>query len=376
MVQLDTVRTANKALCQSRSLTAVFAGATAGIGEATLRALATAHGTGGLGLRAYVIGRKKEATEKILAECSRVCPTGNFVFVHARDLSLLEEVDTVCSEITKAVKQTSGEKSASIDLLCMSQGDFNFSPRKGQWIHMQVLRISLITLPDTKEGLEFRVALLYYSRMRLLINLLPLLLASDLPAHVVSVFAAGKEAGFNQDDISLRDSKNWGTMATRSQVSTMHTFFFEHLAAQHPGRLSLVHLFPGVVMTKAFKNPGVPLWGRTLFTVVAPLLRLMATPVLESGERTLFLASPQRFPARKGADQPTKATIMGDQKLAVATGTDGKIGSGAYGVNIDGETSHDAAVIEKYRAAGIGGKVWDHTMRAFDTISSGRVWSG
>jgi hypothetical protein len=96
--------------------------------------LAAAHGAKGQGLRAFVIGRKKEATEKILAECSRACPTGEFVFVHATDLSLLEEVDKVCAEITKAVQGGAGDKPASIDLLCMSQGDFNFSPRRGSLV--------------------------------------------------------------------------------------------------------------------------------------------------------------------------------------------------------------------------------------------------
>lgn len=122
MVQLEAVRAANTALFQSRPLVAVFAGATAGIGESTLRALAAAHGAGGKGLRAYIVGRNKVATEKILADCSRACPTGEFIFVQTKDLSLLEEVDKVCSEITKAEKASAGDGRPNIDLLCMSQG--------------------------------------------------------------------------------------------------------------------------------------------------------------------------------------------------------------------------------------------------------------
>ena len=134
MVQLVDVRAANSTLCQRKQLTAVFAGATAGIGEATLRALANAAGPNGKGLRVYVIGRKKETTEKILADCSRVCPDGDFIFVQVKDLSLIEEVDKACKEITHAVKAAAGNGKATIDLLCMSQGDFNFSPRKGSWM--------------------------------------------------------------------------------------------------------------------------------------------------------------------------------------------------------------------------------------------------
>ncbi|KAJ9602121.1 hypothetical protein H2200_013481 [Cladophialophora chaetospira] len=354
MVQLNTARAANTALFQSRPFVAVFAGATSGIGEATLRALAAAHGTNGKGLRVYVIGRKKEATEKILAECVKTCPNGKLVFVQASDLSLLEEVDRVCAEITKAEKDTVGTGSANIDLLCMSQGDFNFSPRR-----------------DTKEGLEFRVSLLYYSRMRIIVNLLPLLLASELPAHIISVFAGGKESDFHLEDISLRDPQNWSSLNIRSHVAMMHTFFFEYLVTQHPGKLSFVHLYPGLVMTNAFMNPGVPWWARIGFRVFYPFFRLASTPIGEAGERVLFLASPQRFPASQGTGDATAV----ETKLAVANGTDGREGSGAYGVNIDGETSHNAKAIEKYRAEGLGGKITEHTMKVFEVISSGKVWT-
>ncbi|EXJ59282.1 hypothetical protein A1O7_06714 [Cladophialophora yegresii CBS 114405] len=359
MVQLDVIRAANTALFQGRPYTAVFTGATSGIGEATLRAFATANGAHGKGFRAYVVGRRKEATEEILADCSRLCPEGKFIFVYARDLALLEEVDKVCSEITKAETETVGRDSARIDLLYMSQGDFNFSPRR-----------------DTKEGLEFRVSLLYYSRMRFIGNLLPLLLASELPAHVISVFAAGMEGEFHVNDISIRDPQHWGTLTVRSHVCVMHTFFFEHLAKQHPGKLSLVHVFPGMVMTKAFTNPGVPLWGRVMFRISRPVLSVFSTPVAESGERTLFLASPHRFPAHRGSgDQPTNAASAGTPNLVVATGTDGKTGSGAYAVDIDGETCHKAKMIEKYKAEGVGEKIWEHTMKVFGVIASGNVWT-
>ena len=180
-----------------------------------------------------------------------------------------------------------------------------------------------------------------------------MLLASDLPAHVISVFAAGKEAEFHVEDVSLRDPKHWGLLNSRSHVCIMHTFFFERLAAQNPVKLSLVHLFPGMMMTKAFLNPGAPFWAKMMFRIFGPLFRLISTPVPESGERTLFLASPQRFPARGemgGSGRSAKDANTRDLSLVVATGTDGEIGSVAYGVNIDGETSHNTKMIEKYRA--------------------------
>lgn len=139
MVKLDIIRAANTAFFQSRPLVAVFAGATAGIGESTLRALASAHGSNGKGLRVYVAGRRKEAAEKILADCSRVCPAGNFIFVRANDLSLLEDVDKVCAEIARLEQEHSGAEKARVDLLYMSQGDFTFTPRKGLKVLMRLL---------------------------------------------------------------------------------------------------------------------------------------------------------------------------------------------------------------------------------------------
>jgi hypothetical protein len=131
-----------------------------------------------------------------------------------------------------------------------------------------------------------------------------------------------------------------------------------------------------MVMTKAFQNPGAPLWVKLIFRIFGPVFSLFATPVAESGERTLFLASPRRFPARQGSgDQSSKAAFAGTSNLAVATGTDDNIGSGAYGVSIDGEVCHNARIIEKYRAEGVGEKVWEHTMKVFDVIASGNVWT-
>jgi len=131
MVQLPTVHAHNAAIFQSRPIVAVFAGATSGLGEATLRALAAAHGTNGKGLRVYILGRKREAFQRIVSDCSRLCPTGQFIFIQSPDLSLLGNVDKACAEITKAEQENAKGEQARIDLLCMSQGDFNFDGYQG-----------------------------------------------------------------------------------------------------------------------------------------------------------------------------------------------------------------------------------------------------
>ena len=132
MVQLDIVRSSNKTLINSQPLVAVFVGGTSGICEYTARALANTHGTQGKGLRLYIVGRNTSSAERIIAECSRTCPNGDFRFVQAGNLALLKDVDSACAEILRleeAEKAKGGH--ARIDLLYMSQAYVAFNGREG-----------------------------------------------------------------------------------------------------------------------------------------------------------------------------------------------------------------------------------------------------
>lgn len=126
MVQLDVVRACNDALVKKQSVTAVFVGGTSGIGEFSARSLASMHGTSGHGLRVYIVGRNETAAKKIIADCRKACPAGEFHFVHASDLASLREVDRVCKEIVRAEEASAAGKLACIDLLVLSQAYFAF----------------------------------------------------------------------------------------------------------------------------------------------------------------------------------------------------------------------------------------------------------
>lgn len=72
------------------------------------------------------------------------------------------------------------------------------------------------------------MSLLYYSRMRFIMNLSPLLLNSVLPtgAHVVSVFGRGREAKIFADDlvgISSSHSSSKKLTSCRSHSATQNT---------------------------------------------------------------------------------------------------------------------------------------------------------
>lgn len=58
-------------------------------------------------------------------------------------------------------------------------------------------------------------------------------------------------------------------------------------------------------------------------------------------------------------------------KVAVARGTDGKIGSGVYSVDLDGESSGFKVeeLLAKFRKEGVVGKFWKHTEEEFKRIT-------
>jgi NAD(P)-dependent dehydrogenase (short-subunit alcohol dehydrogenase family) len=141
MVKLEPVRACNRALVKKQFITAVFVGGTSGIGENAVRALSSIHGTSGKGLRVYIVGRNDKAAKTIIAECKKVCPTGEFHFVRASDLSSMQEVDRACKEIIDAEEAATTGKPACVDLLVMSQALFAFGgklQRQGTNIRTQI----------------------------------------------------------------------------------------------------------------------------------------------------------------------------------------------------------------------------------------------
>jgi hypothetical protein len=199
-------------------------------------------------------------------------------------------------------------------------------------------------------------------------KLLPLLTKSNLPATVVSVYAAGMEGILFEDDLSLRDLKHHSYSNARSHMNYMHTLFFETLAEQNPGKLRLIHIFPGLVLGPGFSNPELPRWFRVLWHwIFVPLFgRLVSVPRDESGDRMLSLASPH-YPARSNGNPEGPGVV--------ALGTDGKPGSGAYSLGWKGEDTLPKKAYAKVDKDELRAKIWHHTTKAFDVIESGNVFT-
>lgn len=222
---------------------------------------------------------------------------------------------------------------------------------------------------------------MYYSRMRIILNLIPLLLKSTVPASptIVSVYAAGSESKLYLNDLSLRDLKIYNYSLARSHMCFMHSLFFEALAQKYPGKFTMIHIFPGLVVGPGYYSPELPAWFRILFHgFIKPVFgRWITVKPSESGERMMSLAA---YPSGSGGGnaEPTASKAERVKIGDAVTGTNGKPGSGVYSLTWSGESKYPAA---KYDEAFVGTtrdevrqKVWDHVNKAFEVIEKGEVF--
>ncbi|PLB49112.1 putative short-chain dehydrogenases/reductase [Aspergillus steynii IBT 23096] len=325
MAKLDQVRASNAAINSHKpELVAVFVGATSGIGEGTAKELANTVKKPTI----HLIGRNEATGSKILEELRAANPEGSFHFIKS-DVSLLKNVDKACAEIK--------EKEESIDLLFMSTGYMGFSKN------------------DTPEGLENNHALRYYSRMRFIYNLLPLLRASKGPARVISVLGGGQEGSISEDNLDLQ--KKWTFMASLTYASTMNSLATEYLAAQNPS-VSFIHMFPGVVRT--------PLMSNTFGNLAGSVMGFLSTPISmtpqESGQRNLYMATSAAYPAAK-AGTATGVPLVGGAEISNAS--TGSVGGGSYILNYDGSDATNRKLMDGYREKQFPRKIWEHTLATF-----------
>jgi hypothetical protein len=82
---------------------------------------------------------------------------------------------------------------------------------------------STINPPATKEGLDTQMSLLYYSRIRFILNLTPLLYRSQSPsgAHVISIFA-----GTMEDRIDAKNLRIFSRPWPRNTLAKYLLFIF------------------------------------------------------------------------------------------------------------------------------------------------------
>ncbi|RYP43197.1 hypothetical protein DL770_011779 [Monosporascus sp. CRB-9-2] len=314
MVSLQIIQQSN-ALVGSlpQGLVALFIGATTGIGQSTLEHFAQQASSP----RIYTVARPAAAAshESLLASLRQSRPEGTYNLITA-DVSLVSEVD----KVVKAVKA----QEKKLDILFLSAGFMPFEGRQ-----------------DTAEGLDPSISTRYYSRLRAVEQLIPLLNQAKRP-RIVSVLAGGLEGPIKEDDLDLRDRANWSTWGSSVQSTTMGTLALELLVRENP-KLSVVHWFPGPVDTPALARA-------KRFGMSQPSVMSQD----ESGARGLFLASSDRYAVQGGG-------VPVPEGLPVAK----KSGGGIFLVNPLGESSDSERVLAGMRQRGVDKAVWSFTQKVF-----------
>ncbi|KAK9781313.1 putative NAD(P)-binding domain-containing protein [Seiridium cardinale] len=316
MVSLKVVQQSNAQVANlPRGLVALFIGATSGIGESALQHFAQ-HAPAP---RIYTVARPSTAAshEKLISSLRVSKPEGTYKLITA-DVSLVAEID----KVVKAVV----DKETKIDFLVMSAGFMAFEGRK-----------------DTREGLDPSMSTRYYSRLRAVEQVLPLLNSTAVASpRIVSVLAGGREASINESDLDLRDRTNWSFWNASVHSATMGTLALEQIARENP-RLSIVHWYPGPVAT-----PGLERAQKHGMNIPDPMSQG------ESGARALFLATSDRCAVRRGL-------------IAVPEGveTAEKTRGGIFLVDPLGETIDNEVVLTDMRERGVGEAVWNFTQKVF-----------
>lgn len=214
------------------------------------------------------------------------------------------------------------------------------------------------------------MAVHYYSRMRFICNLLPLLrdsASSSQLSRVMSVLGAGIGSHVIKNDLDLR--ANYSLSNCGAHCGVMTDLMMERFATANKGT-AFVHTAPGVVKTNLGSD--LPIYVRAAYRLAGPLLAPWTIGVKETGERHLYMATSNRYPPAQLPVESVCGTPC--EKNDVAEGANGKIGSGSYLLNWDGQIQkQNAKLLEECRQTGVAEKIWEHTMSIFKELETMRI---
>lgn len=205
---------------------------------------------------------------------------------------------------------------------------------------------------ETSEHLHLIAALNYYSRVRAIINLLPLLQNATSLRRIVTVGGGGHEGAIDTTDfqalrVPLPD--------LRPHLITLITLGLEAVARTAP-EVSIVHDYPGTVKTPLLKDLPEEMLRDAVFV-----------PLEECGERHVYLATSANYPPRSG---DSIGVPLGDG-IDVASGSTGEPGNGMYSVGQDGGGLSPAVqeLLTDLRGKGMVDAIWRHTEAEFKRIT-------
>ncbi|KAH8882289.1 NAD(P)-binding protein [Thozetella sp. PMI_491] len=326
MVAIQTVRESNARIGElPEGLVALFLGATAGVGQSALKQFVER----AVRPRIYIAARSASASAAFVEQLRQTNPEGTYTVIE-KDVSLVRDTD----EVVKLVRS----KESRLDLLYMSMGFISFEGRQ-----------------ETREGLDGSMATRYYSRVRALQGVLPLLKAAAHP-RVVAILAGGQEAKLNEEDLDLRRPGNYSIPAAAVHSATMLTLVLQRLATENP-EISFVHAFPGFVATSNLTRGSSGIVGFLMRWILVPVATtLFAIKAEDAGARALFYATSDRYAVQGGS-----VSLAGGLERARATG-------GVFLANDKSESVGDERLLGDFKTRKVDEKVWNHTQDIFDAI--------
>ncbi|OQR88295.1 hypothetical protein ACHHYP_06968 [Achlya hypogyna] len=224
-MRLQTV-IARNAGANFRGCTALVVGGTSGIGEAIAMRLARAQ------FNVVIAGRNTLRGNDVVNALHETHYEGEHSFLHL-DAQHLGDIHGLAGQFSR------------IDRLVCTQGISTIQGRT-----------------ETREGLDQKMALHYYSRIALAQEFLPLLRASPRSPRVLSVFSAGVHAPFAKfkEDPDLKT--NYSLSNAANATGFYNDLMLEALADENPG-VAFAHTAPGFVSTNW--GTEMPWFIRTLF---------------------------------------------------------------------------------------------------------------
>ncbi|KAJ7062495.1 NAD(P)-binding protein [Mycena amicta] len=208
--------------------TAVFVGGTSGIGQALAQRLA--HHTKG-NSRILLVGRNEEAARKTIDSFPSAQPSIKHEFIPC-DVSLMANVRHTTASLLARTDLT------RLNFLVLSPGFFSILAGRN----------------NTSEGIDKKLAVLYYARWLFTYQLLHACLVPLLrnaaeagePAHVYSVLGAGTGGKVDFDDLGLK--KRYGALKAAMVSATYTDLAMQKFATTNPS-IQFSHAFPGLVRT-------------------------------------------------------------------------------------------------------------------------------
>ena len=321
MVLIKNIQEANRSR-SSKPKTAVFVGATSGIGLGGIEALLKST----KGSTVFIIGRSKSKFATSLSRLRSIDPKATITFLEAQ-VSLLQDIDRVCRTVSDITE--------SLDILWLSQGGLGLRENLG----------------CTGEGLPSDFAVSYYGRILFMRQLAPLL-GRSADGRVLSILSAGFEGPVSVSDPCLMIDDNYaatGFWGAQKQGVTMQSMAMLRLASQHP-KVTFIHTNPGPVSTEVhakWSNSFTGVWTPVAWLikfVMMPLFSLVGYTSEQAGEIGLFEVLDESFSRSAG----TNFYRLDDKAEDV-----GKAG---------------LALLDRYREDLTEEQVWEHTAGVFDRI--------